>query len=182
MVPDVRGQRVVRVKYSKLSAKHRLASWIDLLALSVAFPDQSWTAATYGWFKQWGREGCAWSVLGPVGDGAADHLRDLVDVYDRGLREPLPLFAKTSSAWATALHKGKNAEDSASSAWRDRDTYPGEQSAPEHVRVFGRCCELERLLGVPRPDEQWSEEPTRLGRYARHVWEPLLRHEKGRNL
>ncbi|CAA9322719.1 MAG: Exodeoxyribonuclease V gamma chain [uncultured Nocardioidaceae bacterium] len=182
VVPDVRGQRIVRVNYSKLSAKHRLASWIDLLALSVAFPDQSWTAATYGWFKQWGREGCAWSVLGPVGDGAADHLRDLVDVYDRGLREPLPLFAKTSSAWATALHKGKNAEDSAGSAWRDRDTYPGEQSAPEHVRVFGRGCELERLLGVPRPDEQWSEEPTRLGRYARHVWEPLLRHEKGRNL
>ena len=182
VVPDVRGGRIVRVNYSKLSAKHRLAAWIDLLVLSVAFPDQAWTAATYGWFKQYGKEGAAWSILGPVDDRAAVHLGDLLDVFDRGLREPLPLFGRTSAAWATARHRAKDTEYAAQGAWRDRDTFPGEQSAPEHVRVFGRGRDLDRLMGVPRDDEDWSDEPTRLGRYARRVWDPLLANEKGKGL
>jgi exodeoxyribonuclease V gamma subunit len=182
VVPDVRGARIVRVNYSNLSAKHRLAAWIDLLVLSAAFPDQSWTAATYGWWKQYGKEGAAWSILGPLDHSAADHLGDLIDVLDRGLREPLPLFGKTSAAWAIARHKGKDTEYAAQNAWRDRDPFPGEQSAAEHVRVFGRGRDLDRLMGVPHDDEDWSDEPTRFGRYARRVWDPLLGNEKGKGL
>ena len=182
VVPDVRGRRIVRVNYSKLSAKHRLAAWVDLLALSAAHPDRAWTAATYGWSKRYGKEGPAWSILHVEAADALPRLRALVDVFDRGLCEPLPLFAKTSAAWAFAAHRGNDADSAAHNAWRGSDAYPGERSDPAHVRVHGRDAELDRLFGVPRDDEDWSGEPTRFGRYARHVWEPLLAVETGRNL
>ena len=47
-VPQVYGDRVVAVTYSRLAAKHRLASWVQLLALSASDEDRSWTAHTIG--------------------------------------------------------------------------------------------------------------------------------------
>jgi exodeoxyribonuclease V gamma subunit len=182
VVPDVRGSRLVRVHYSRLSAKHRLAAWIDLLALSAAFPDQSWTAASYGWFKRYSRQGAASSLLGPVDDLAPAFLRQLVDVRDRGLREPLPLFTTASADWATAVRKGDEGFDKAGYSWRGSDRVPGERDDPAHVRVYGAGVDLARVVGQPRDDEDWNDEPTRAGRYALHVWTPLLSHEKGRNL
>ncbi len=182
VVPDVRGDRLVRVGYSRLAPKHRFAAWLDLLALTTAFPDRSWTAVTYGWFRRGSRQGAASSLLGPVDDRARGHLLDLVETYDRGLTEPLPLFAKSSAAWAKARRDGKDPLREAGWAWRDGN-FPGEQSEPEHVLVHGRGADLDRLLGFPRPDELWSDdEPTRLGQYAQHTWGPLLGAERGRNL
>jgi exodeoxyribonuclease V gamma subunit len=173
---------VVRVEYSRLSAKHRFVAWLDLLALTTAFPDRPWTAVTYGWFKRGSRQGVARSQLGPLDDRARGHLLDLVETYDRGLTEPLPLFAKTSAAWAKARKDGRDPVREALWAWKD-GTFPGEQSDPEHVLVHGRGAELERLLGVPLADERWADdEPTRLGQYACRTWRPLLAAEQGRNL
>ena len=47
-VPDVYGNRVVSLGYSRLGAKQRLLAWIDLLALSAARPDEHWTAHEIG--------------------------------------------------------------------------------------------------------------------------------------
>ena len=183
VVPDVRGQRIVRVHFSKLSAKHRLQAWIDLLALCAARPDQGWTARTFGRFKKYGREGVAWSLLHVEPDEALTFLRRLVEVRDRGLREPLPLFAKTSPAYAARFRKDGQGEVDAGRAWRTSDRFPGEDADPAHVLVHGAGTELDRLMGLPDDDERWFDhEPTRLGQYALHVWTPLLEHEKGRNL
>jgi exodeoxyribonuclease V gamma subunit len=166
------------VTYSRLAAKHRFAAWLDLLALATAFPDRSWTAIAYGWSKK----GVATSLLGPVDDRARGHLLDLVDTYDRGMTEPLPLFAKTSAAWASARHRGRDPLRDAGWAWNDGN-FAGEQSDAEHVLVHGRGADLERLLGAPRTDEVWTDdEPTRLGQYAQRTWRPLLAVEKARNL
>ncbi|HET6560322.1 MAG TPA: exodeoxyribonuclease V subunit gamma [Marmoricola sp.] len=182
VVPDVRDDRLVRVVYSKLAPKHRFAAWLDLLALTVAFPDRSWTAITYGWFKKGSRQGVASSLLGPLDHRAREQLLDLVETYDRGLCEPLPLFARSSAAWAKARKDGKDPLREAAWAWKDGN-FPGEQSDPEHVLVHGRGAELERLLGVPLADERWvDEEPTRLGQYAQKTWRPLLAAEQGKNL
>ncbi|MDX6324343.1 MAG: exodeoxyribonuclease gamma subunit, partial [Nocardioidaceae bacterium] len=182
VVPDVRGSRIVRVSYSKLAPKHRLAAWVDLLALSAAHPERLWTAATYGWFKRYSKQGAATSLLGPVDDRALTLLRELVDVRDRGLREPLPLFMKASAAWARAVAKGDDGFGAAHDAWRGSDQVPGEREDAAHVRVFGQGAQLERILGQPRDDEDWNAEPTRAGRYAVHLWAPLLAAEKGKNL
>ena len=49
---------LVRVSYSALSAKHRLQSWLELLALAATAPERAWRAVTLGRGGQ--------SVLGPV--------------------------------------------------------------------------------------------------------------------
>ena len=58
-VAGVRGDVLLTLTPSSLSAKHRLAAWIDLLALTAAHPGREWRATTIG--KD------AWSSkLGPI--------------------------------------------------------------------------------------------------------------------
>ena len=47
-VQPLYGQALVRVGYGRLSARQRLASWLQLLALSAAHPDRPWRAVTVG--------------------------------------------------------------------------------------------------------------------------------------
>ena len=182
-VTPVFGNRVVRVSYSRLAAKHRLRAWVDLLALSAGHPDQNWTAHTVGR----SRAGATLALCGPVDHRALTWLRELVDVYDRGMREPLPLPVKTACAYAEAaarLHRGDTVDPvrEAAKVWQsDRfagAVVPGEDSDPAHVRVFGEQAPVEVLLGTPRPDETWGSEPHRLGRLAWRVWRPLLEREQ----
>ncbi len=46
--PEVYGDRLVPVHYSRLGAKHRIASWVNLLALTASDDDHNWTAHTLG--------------------------------------------------------------------------------------------------------------------------------------
>src|SRR5205085_8036648 len=103
------GLLVRAVSYSRLAPKQRLAAWVRFLALTAAHPDRPVEAATIGRFRFTGRRKGAVSiaVLAPLaGDGAArraaavTHMEVLVDLFDRGLCEPLPLYCKTSAAWA----------------------------------------------------------------------------------
>jgi exodeoxyribonuclease V gamma subunit len=178
-VSSVFGNRIVNVAFSRLAAKHRLQSWVDLLALSVGHPDESWTAHTLGR----GRAGIARALTGPLDHRASDWLRDLVDIYDRGMREPLPLPVKTACAYAEAsLQKRRGAfvtpEWQARKEW-ETDRYsafgiPGEDADLAHIRAFGQDAPLECLLAPPRADETWNDEPHRLGQYAWRLWQPLL--------
>jgi exodeoxyribonuclease V gamma subunit len=178
-IGDVFGNRLVRVSYSSLAAKHRLRSWIDLLALTVGQPDESWTAHALGR----GRAATAQAQAGPLDHRAETWLRDLVDIYDRGMCEPLPLPVKTACAYAEEVHKqqqGGNGNPSwkAKQAWTtDRfnaNAIPGEDADPAHVQVFGEHAALECLLTEPREDECWNGERHRLGQYAWRLWQPLL--------
>lgn len=47
-VPRVYGDRVVRIEYSRLSAKHRIRAWLQLLALCAHDPGTSWRAVAVG--------------------------------------------------------------------------------------------------------------------------------------
>ena len=92
-VARVFGDDIVRVSFSRLSAKSRLQSWVELLALTAAHPDRSWRAVTIG---SGGR-----SVLGPVGGRLAGLvLADLIDLQRTGLAEPIPFAPKTSAEYA----------------------------------------------------------------------------------
>src|SRR5439155_7613391 len=103
------GLLVRAVSYSRLAPKQRLAGWVRFLALTAARPDRSVEAATIGRFRFTGRKKGAVSVarLAPLaGDpavrraAALAHLAVLVDLLDRGLCEPPPLYCKTSAAGA----------------------------------------------------------------------------------
>jgi len=113
---------------------------------------------------------------------AEQHLGVLLDLFARGLCEPLPLSCKTSAAWAEAVVAGADAGAAAAAAtecWESGWNDPKEDADTEHELVLGAHVSLGRLLavsGAPRPDEAgWvPAEPTRFGLYARRLWDGLL--------
>jgi exodeoxyribonuclease V gamma subunit len=179
--------RILRCSYSRLGPKHRLAAWARFLALTAAHPELAVSAVTIG--RSPAGNGYARSTLATM-DGtprarrtlALDCLVSLVDLYDRGLSEPLPLYARTSEKYADAVRRDRDVRIDCRSAWKfDRFTF-GEAGEPEHVLVLGGITTVEDLLTTPpTPDEDgpgWSQDPSRFGRLARRLWEPLLAHER----
>jgi exodeoxyribonuclease V gamma subunit len=189
-VPGVAGGTIRNVTYSRVAAKHRLVAWVRLLAATVAHPECDYTAVTVG-RAPWG-QGTATMKLTLAGDSqrrqryALQQLGDLVDLYRRGLCEPLPLYCKTSFAYAWAVKRGRNPVDDARKEWESEYDHDREDREPEHRLVLGGVATLDEVLAdKPRDDETgngWpSDEVTRFGRYARHLWDPVLdREEAGR--
>jgi exodeoxyribonuclease V gamma subunit len=104
----------------------------------------------------------------------------LVDLFDRGMRAPAPLYGATSAAYAQAKRAGGDAIRAARDEWESGFKFPREDAEPEHVLVLGGVRELEHLLEPPaRADEFWElTEPRRFGRWAQRLWVPLLQHEE----
>ena len=155
------------IGYSRLKARQRLTSWVDLLALSAAFPDQSWTAHAVG--KD--RAGPLRALAGPLDHRAVEWLRELVELRDLGLRQPLPAPIATAHAWADAHAQELRGDDrspthAAARAWvtDPNNSYgiTGEDADPAHVRVYGERAAVETLLDAG------------LATYAWQIWEPLL--------
>lgn len=187
-IPDVRGNRIVRVSYSRLGPRLRLAAWLDLLTLTAARPEVAWTAEVYG---SGGKAGPQRSVLGPVDpENAQAFLAELLDVYERGMVEPIPLPLKTGATWAETMGGDWERGGAAYRDWH-RGRFEGEQDDAYHVLVWGPDLPLRPDTGLPveqqrglladhpREDEMWSAtQQTRLGQYAVRVWAPLLQHEQ----
>ena len=182
------------VTYSRLAPKQRLAAWVRFLALTAAHPDRPVEAATIGRFRFTGRKkgavsiACLGSLAGDAGArraAALAHLAVLVDLFDRGLCEPLPLYCKTSAAWADSAPAQRMKVCSA--VWEPQNDFGfGENREPEHQLVLGGVVALGDLLTAPpEPGESgdgWAAgEPTRFGRYALRLWSGLLAAEEVRD-
>ena len=179
VVPDVRGEQIVRVHYSTLAPKHRLATWLDLLALTAASPGTPWSAAAVGWSG--GRDRCPKAAMvGPLDQGVRGLLADLVDIYDRGMREVVPLPVKAGHAWAEAASRRRAEDWPARQAWEtDRNApVPGEQDDPAYLVAYGGRASFAEVKGTARRDERWNDASSRLGQYAVRLWEPLLARER----
>ena len=171
-VGNVRGDTVLRVSFSRVSPKHRLQAWLDLLALTVAQPDRQWEAVTVG------RGGVA--AVGPLkGDWAARVLADLVDLQGIGLAGPVPFSPKTSAQYAQIRYADQPVElrrPLLERCWSDeRDEV--------HERFYGPQPPLEVLLAEPSvvaEERGVLAEPTRFGSLARRVFQPLLMAEAAR--
>jgi exodeoxyribonuclease V gamma subunit len=167
-VPGVYGTRLVSLGYSRLKAKQRLRTWIQLLALSASDPDQPWTGHAVG--RE--RAGPKRALSGPLDTRAVGWLRSLVELRDVGLTKPLPLPIATAAAWAEEhlrAERGADADErrAARREW-ETDRFSGsasfgrEDQDAYHVRVYGPGCEVETLLEAGLPAYAWQ------------VWEPLL--------
>jgi exodeoxyribonuclease V gamma subunit len=172
-VSDVFGDHQVTTHYSRLAAKHRLESWIKLVALTVTDP-RPWQVTAVG--RGFGQQP-AQSTLGPIEPKIARRvLADLVDLYRIGLSEPLPLPPKTSAKYAQVRLDGHSVDvvrAKLAHLWnQDRD--------PTYEAFFGADAEYDQLLADPSiPDEERGScaEPSRFGSLARRVWQPLLQAE-----
>ncbi|HEY7622574.1 MAG TPA: hypothetical protein VH834_22575, partial [Solirubrobacteraceae bacterium] len=175
-VPGVSGDVLRAVTYSKLGARHRLAAWVRLLALTAARPDREFAAATVG--RASGDASVTIARIAPLDrDAALEHLAGILDLYDRGMREPLPLYCATSAAYAQAV--GGDPVAAARREWSESRFSP-ESDEAEHQLVLGGVRSLDDLLAEPpSPGEDWEiTEPTRLGRLAVRLWSGLLAHEE----
>jgi exodeoxyribonuclease V gamma subunit len=170
-VTGVWDQRVVSLGYSRLGAKQRLSTWVDLLALSATYPDQHWTGHAIGR----SRAGPGRALSGPVDHRAVDWLRDLVALRDLGLAMPMPAPVKTACAWAEAHARGLRGDDvsperAAAREWvTDTDNQwgiTGEDDEAAHRQVYGDRAPLQRLVDGG------------LGSAAWRIWEPIFDNEK----
>ena len=180
-VPEVYGDRLVPVHYSRLGAKHRIASWVQLLALTVSDEDRNWTAHTVGRPHSRARDAVATSFLGPLDHTAREVLLDLVSLRDHGLRAPLPLPLKASLGYARARRTRADIPDALLKAgydWKD-SRFPGEQSEPAALKIWGRLGEPPEVRETPPAGEEFPGETGRFGSLAMRVWSPLIEAEQG---
>ncbi|WP_392508766.1 exodeoxyribonuclease V subunit gamma [Naumannella halotolerans] len=169
VVPGVRGNEIVSVSYSRLGPKHRLTSWVRLLALTAAEPGTPWQAVTIG---KRGRR----SVLGPV--AAADaraRLLDLARIRDLGLGELLPLPLKTAATFAETAARGAKPRP-----YELPNAFNDERDDVWHL-WFDRFGDVDRAPA--RAVDQANSEPARheskrFAALARRVWEPLVEAER----
>jgi exodeoxyribonuclease V gamma subunit len=190
-VPGVYGDVLRTVTYSRVNARHRLAAYVRWLALTAAHPERPFAAATIGQARSGASDSATITIarIPPLADDAAERetlareqLATLIDLYDRGMREPVPLACMASSAYATAVHDGADAEKAARNAWESGWSFPKEDADLEHQLVRGGILGFDELTAEPpRPDEQgegWDDtETTRFGRYARRLWDAVLQNE-----
>jgi exodeoxyribonuclease V gamma subunit len=156
------------VTYSRVSPRHRVAAWVRLLALQAAYPKRAFEAVTVGRDPEGGA--AVKRIAGVDGALALDYLAVLLDLYDRGMREPPPLYCLTSAAYAAGGDPRR--------AW-ESGKFPGEQAEPEHQLVFGMRTYDDLIAEGARTDEPWDmDETRRFGRWARRLWDPVLGHER----
>jgi exodeoxyribonuclease V gamma subunit len=178
------------VTFSRVSARHRLAVWVRFLALTAAHAERPFSAATVGRARTGAHQDATVTVarLAPLAEDpetrralALAHLETLVDLDDRGMREPLPIACLTSAAYARAAADGRDAAAAARREWESKWNSPKEDAELEHELAFGGVLSLDDLL-VEAPcegeeGEGWEPgERSRFGRLARRLWAgPLAR-------
>jgi exodeoxyribonuclease V gamma subunit len=183
-VTGVCGDTIRAVSYSRVRPRDRLRAWVRMLALSATHPERPFESVVIGRARS-GVRGANVTVarIPPLASSpdarrrlALEQLGVLLDLYDRGMREPLPLACETSAAYAQAVAAGEDGESAARGAWETVFRYAKEDRQPEHLLVNGDPLPLSRLLAEPpRDDERWEEtEATRFGRYAMRLWRGLL--------
>jgi exodeoxyribonuclease V gamma subunit len=135
--------------YSRFKPTHRVAAWLDLMALVATDPTRAWRSLAVSRPDRPGADPTV-NDLGPslaVDQGqpsASEVLAVAVDCYRRGMREPLPLFPTFS--WY--LYHGKNPR----SRWKG---YPfpedGDQLA---VRLAFGDVDFDTINALaPEPDD-----------------------------
>jgi exodeoxyribonuclease V gamma subunit len=169
--------------------KDRLRAWVWLLALTAARPEHTYDSLVVGRARSKAAEVTIAKIPPLAGDAttrrqiALEALTALVDLYDRGMQEPLPLACEASAAYAEAVYNGDDPQDAARYAWESGFNFDKEDRDPEHIAVHNGTLKWGELLAEqPHNDEHgpgWADsEATRFGRYARRLWDPLLEREQ----
>jgi len=191
-VAGVRGDVIHAVTYSKLGPALRLVAWLRLLALTATWPGRPFEAIAIGRCRDSRSGTISTSRIGPLGLDAASrrataeaHLRALAEVFHRGMCEPLPLYTKTSAAWAAARAAGDDPGHAAAGCWESNFNFDQEDKDAEHRLVLGDTLSFAAMVERSGPPHDGDgaklvvpPERSRFGLYARRLWDGLLEHEE----
>ncbi|MCZ4499519.1 MAG: exodeoxyribonuclease gamma subunit [Marmoricola sp.] len=166
-VSGIYGNRLVRVNFSRLSAKQRLEAWVSQVALTAAGPGD-WLSRAIG--RAAVGDGPALATYGPV-EEPLPLLVELVALHDLALTRVLPMAADTSRLYARTA-------GSRQAPWQVqndlRDQWRRENSSAEMVAAWGHR---------PTWDEITAEQATGpgaahlFGELALRLWTPVLATE-----
>ena len=166
--PDGPAWAVVAGSYSRLAPRHRLAAWGRLLALaasgSAPGPVRAVTVGR-GPFRR-----PVWQSVLTAPDDALGVLRDLVELYDAGMCEPLPLVTGASAEYAARRAQGGSVEEALAAADKEWSSTFGDAQDRHVSYVHGPSPSFALLTAAPGD----GPEPTRFGVLARRLWTPLL--------
>jgi exodeoxyribonuclease V gamma subunit len=188
-VPGVVGSVVRATAMSRLGPKHQIGAWVRFLAATASHPHLPLSGAVIGREKDGARTILLGRLAGTA-EGRAERagklLEVLVDLRDRGRREPLPLYTETSARYAAAVRAGReHPEDEAERCWTSEYEWEREDRDGAHVLVNGGIRSFGDVLAEPPAEDEagpgWPmSEPTRFGRLARRLWDPVLDASGGR--
>ncbi|WP_084351930.1 exodeoxyribonuclease V subunit gamma [Millisia brevis] len=160
---------IARASFSRLGVKQRMQGWIELLAVLADGRTAVRGAAISGRAIR-GRRPVARAALLPPEDPIAV-LRDLLDMFDAGMAQPLPVSPEAAEIYARRRESGDTPDEAFDAAERRfSDRFGG--SNDEALRYcFGAVDFGSFATAMPAPP---GEEPTAFGAYARRLWAPLL--------
>ena len=191
----MRGSVVPVVTYRRMQPALRLSAWLRLLVLSAAYPEVPFETQTIGRASKGSRRAVSVATIGSLGDDpqvrqdvARAHLAGLVELFQRGMCEPLPIFCKTSAAYAQERALGRDPGEAAQGARKEWESNnrDNENRAREQLFVLGEELTFSEMLGRTGPptteegDLLDPSETHRFGGYARLVWDALLELERVR--
>ena len=148
---------------------------LHLLRAEPLDPSIPWKAVLIG-KRPWGDKHFM-ITLGPLGTDPADRrqvadavIDDLVDLYDSGMRAPLPLPCETAFAWHEGLAAGTSQAFRKAAAKWETDRVSPEAAEPAHELLLPHTPTLDALLDAG------------FGELAARLWEPILAVCEERNL
>ena len=165
-VNGVYGDTLASASYSTLAPKHRLAAWAKLLAIG-ATGRRDHRAVTTGRGRH---RRPVWRSALVLPDDPAAVLRDLVALYDEGMREPLPVATGATHAYAERRRAGSSIEDATEAAEKDWCGMFGDGKDRHLAYVHGDPPAFDQLLLQRDP----GPEQTRFGALSRRLWAPLF--------
>jgi exodeoxyribonuclease V gamma subunit len=157
------------VTYSTVKATHRLAAWLDLVALVATDPTVPWRSVSIARTKD--HKSTEVVDLVPMDvDASSTRARSalavIVDCYRRGMVQPVPLFPRLSES---IVGDGPRRTE-----WRRKGANgPKGDGDDEAVRLAFDYETLDGILAVPA---ETSDPPGRGGRaerFARYLWGAL---------
>jgi exodeoxyribonuclease V gamma subunit len=196
VVPGVHGDVVHLVTFRRMQPALRLAAWVQLLAVTAAHPERAFSAITIGRAERRSSRTVTISTIAPLAEDPAGRRRAaeaelarLLGLFALGMAQPLPLYCKTSAAYAAArVHGADDADVAGRQKWESTFDYDLEDKDRASRIVLGDVLTFNDMVtrsGALGDDELSlgcdPGEHTRFGFYARVLWDGLLEHETVRN-
>lgn len=163
------------VTFSSWKPVHRLQAWLDLVALTATEPSTTWRSLAVSRNGTWRADKHAdpasetkayvLTDLEPAGHQQAVHaLEVVVDLFRRGMVEPLPLFPVLS-------HEVHHDGDARPSTWNSAPQSPVAADGDDERTGLAYPHGVEELMALPsRPDDPEGDAEGRVARYAEVLW------------